>query len=118
MLEHRLLHGRLASQQGPQACQKFLQTERLGQVVVGAHVEPADAVLHRVARTKDQHGFGEACPTPFAKEGETIAVRQPEIQHDGVITGLTERLARLSATSYPSGGVSTLDKRLLKKQTK
>ena len=45
-----------APQQGPQAGQQLGQREGLDQVVVGAGIEPRDAVVDGVARRQDEHG--------------------------------------------------------------
>jgi D-alanyl-D-alanine carboxypeptidase/D-alanyl-D-alanine-endopeptidase (penicillin-binding protein 4) len=44
-----------AAQQGAQPREQLLERERLGQVVVGAGLEPGDAVGHPVARRQHQH---------------------------------------------------------------
>ena len=46
---------RRAAQQRPNAREQLLQRERLRHVVVGAGVEPVDAVLDLVARRQHQH---------------------------------------------------------------
>jgi hypothetical protein len=44
-----------APRQRPHPGQQFLEGERLDQVVVGAKIEPDDAVAHRVPRREDEH---------------------------------------------------------------
>ncbi len=117
VLQHGLLHCRLPPQQGTQVRQQFLEAERLGQIVVGAEVEALDAVLDRVARAEDHHRFVEAGLAPFAQQVEPVAVGQAQVEHDGVVTGFAQGIARLAAGRCPGCGIAALGQPLLQELT-
>src|SRR5262249_5516993 len=61
--------------------------ERLDEVVVGAGVEPGDAILDRVARGEHEHGRPDAAgPEPPARL-EAADPRQHDVEHDRVVVG-------------------------------
>ena len=58
----------------------LVEIERLDDVVVGARVEAADAILHVVARGEDDDRSGIAAMTQLTQHLDSISPRQPEIQ--------------------------------------
>src|SRR5215469_15427950 len=60
-ITHRELRGLIkatipTAQQGIDACQEFLHSERLGEVVIGPHVEARHTVLNRSTCREHEHG--------------------------------------------------------------
>src|SRR3954470_18989907 len=80
--------GRAAAQERPQPGEQLLALERLVQVVVGARVEPRDAVVEAVARGEHQDRDVTATAQP-ARDLDAIELRQTEVEHDCV--GLEHR---------------------------
>lgn len=77
--------------QSPQTREQFLLRERLDQIVVGAGVEAGDAVVHAVPRREHEDGDGAALRPERAGEVESRAVRQGDVEHDGIV-GLDRHL--------------------------
>jgi hypothetical protein len=82
-------HGRLGAVAAPrerlQPRQELVEGERLRQVVVGAGLQPAHAVLDRVERGQDEHVHVLAGGTQAAQDLEPLDARQHEIQHHDVV---------------------------------
>src|ERR1700730_3519403 len=85
VLEHGLLDGALAAQQGTQTREQFLHAERLREVVIGPQVQPLYAVLKGVTRTQDEYRFIDPRFAPLPQQLETVAVRQAQIEDDRVV---------------------------------
>src|ERR1019366_5172812 len=68
----------------PQAGQQLADGERLREVVVRARVQPADTVVHRVARR--EHKYRRAVPpgTHSATDLETVDVGQADVENDEI----------------------------------
>ena len=75
---------------GAAACERaharfqLLQRERLGQIVVGAQVEPAHAVLDAVLRGENQHGQLAAPAAQALQHLESAHLRQADVQDEQV----------------------------------
>ena len=83
-----------AAQQGPQARLQLADIERLDEVVVGARVEPVDAVRDRVARGQHQDRDAIARPAQLAADLEPVDARHADIEHERIgheRAGLRER---------------------------
>jgi hypothetical protein len=76
----RVAHPR-AAQHGAHARVQLVQRERLDQVVVRPGVEPADPLLHGVARADDEDGPVRRAPHLRA-DLEAVDARQPEVEQD------------------------------------
>jgi D-alanyl-D-alanine carboxypeptidase/D-alanyl-D-alanine-endopeptidase (penicillin-binding protein 4) len=86
-----------ATQQRPQTREQLFERERLDEVVVGAGVEPAHAVGHRVARGQHEDRravTGRAQPPAHL---EAVDVRHQQVEHERVRGPVGQRLQRLGA---------------------
>ena len=82
------------------ARQQLLEREGLDEVVVGAGVEPGDAVGHVVARGQHQHRRAVAARAQPPADLEPVDLRHQHVEHDRVGGSLRERGERLA----PVGG--------------
>ena len=64
------------------AGRELVEIERLAEIVVGAGVEPGDAVRHLVAGGQQEHGRRVAAPAHLRQHVEAGAVGQHEVEHD------------------------------------
>jgi hypothetical protein len=74
-----------AAHERAQARQQLGERERLGQVVVGAGVEPRDPVGHRVARREHENGAPSAGLAQPAADLEAVDVGQHQVENDRVV---------------------------------
>ena len=81
---------------------------RLDQVVVGAGIEPGDALLDAVARREDQERQLEAALAPAAQPHHAVATRQAEVQHDRIERLRRRAPRRPGAVAEPVDGVAEL----------
>ena len=65
--------------------QQLAEVERLGQIVVGAGVEPGDARLDVVHRGEHQDRHGRPCLPDLPADRKSIAQRQHHVEDDGVV---------------------------------
>jgi hypothetical protein len=86
-----------APDQRAQAHHEFLGTERLGEEVVGARLEPFDLVAPGVAGGEDQHRQPQPGGAPGAQHGDAADFRQAEVEHRGIVeAGRTQMLTVLA----------------------
>ena len=64
---------------------QFGQMERLGQVVVGSQLQPADLVVERVARRDDDDPRTQSAALELLEQFQPAAVRQHDVQQDAVV---------------------------------
>src|SRR5690349_4611306 len=74
-------------------CRELARRERLRHVVVGAELEPHDAVGFLTARGEEDHGQARASPDPAA-EREAVRPRQHHVEHDEARLALLDELPR------------------------
>ena len=73
-----LVIARLA-QGHPDAGQKFINTERFGQIIIGPGIQRFDLVA--IVTAGADHDDGRLCPTPqLADDFHAVCIRQPQIQ--------------------------------------
>ena len=75
---------------------------RLGQVVVGAGVEPLDALIEPAARGQHQDRDGRAVRAQLPADVEAVDARQQDVEDDEIVVvdaDLLERAAPSAATS-------------------
>src|SRR5215510_1260441 len=72
-------------QQRPQARQQFMKIERLGQVIIRAHVEPRNAIRRRVARCQYQDRKSQSFRAQLAADFEAVLERQHDVEDDQVV---------------------------------
>ena len=91
--------GRLAAAalERTHACEQFLGGERLDEVVVGACVEPGDAVGHAVAGGQQQDGEGEAFPPQAPTDGRPVQAGHGDVEDDEVRHRAFHRRERCAA---------------------
>jgi transposase-like protein len=94
-------HRVAAAQHAADARQQLARLERLGQVVVGAHLEAEDAVQRLVAggQHDDRQGRLRA---QLAAQGQAVVAGQVQVQHDQVGARFVEHLPHRGAV----GGAS------------
>ena len=97
-----------APQERTDARRELGQLERLDHVVVGAGVEPGDAIGDGVARGDDQHRTRVAAPAHAAQHVETFLARQPEVEQHEVVHVLGERELGRAAVAHPVDGEAVL----------
>jgi hypothetical protein len=103
-------------------CQQFLRRERLDHVVVGAHLQPADAVVLGAAGGQDDDRPGRARPPQVGEHLQPVAPGKQEVeQHevDAVGRGLPQsdgavgRLGDVVAAQAQGVGHPAADRRLV-----
>ena len=75
----------LAARERAQVRHELGWRERLGHVIVGARIEPADLVGHGVARGQEQHGRVHASASQVRHDGESVHLRQHHVEDDDVV---------------------------------
>src|SRR5665213_563772 len=90
---------------------EFGQVERLGHVVVGAQVEPLDALVERVARGEDQYRDVRAPVAQPAQHAQAVDLGQRDVEHDDIVTVDGQRLVRGVAVGGVVDGVAALVER-------
>jgi hypothetical protein len=68
------------AQQRPHARQQFVEIERLDQVIVGACIEPGDAIAHHIAGGERQHGHLVAAGAQIGQQLQAVAPRQAKVE--------------------------------------
>jgi hypothetical protein len=86
-----------APQQGAHARVQLVERERLDEVVVGAGVEPRDAVADLVARGQHEDRRAVAAGAQAAADGEPVDARHADVEHHGVEAAGGQPLQRLGA---------------------
>ena len=74
--------------------------ERLDEVVIGSRVQPAHAIVDRVACRQHQNGELVAGRPHLRENAEPIAVGQPQVQNHGVVRREREGLASVGAPAH------------------
>ena len=91
-VQHEITHGELvemvvagAAAERADPRQELFERKGLGEIVVGASIQAADTVGHRVARREHQDWRFEALPTQLAGDLETVHFGEHHIQHHKVV---------------------------------
>jgi hypothetical protein len=100
-LQGRALRRVATSHQGPGPGQQLLEGERLGQVGVGARVEPAHPVADGVARRQEQHGRLPIRPPEPLHQRQAVLDRQLPVHEHQVPSARSQGQPRRAAV----GGV-------------
>ncbi len=79
----RLADQLAAAQEGAHPRDQFFHREWLGEIVVGAHLQPGDLIRHVVARRQHEHRRGGGA-TQLAQDLQPIQLRQHPVEDDGV----------------------------------
>jgi hypothetical protein len=96
-LEHRRPLDRSAAGERAQPRDELRERERLGQVVVGAAVQAAHAVLDGVPRREHQHRGPHAAPAEAPAGLEAVHPREHHVEHERVVVRGPDRAQRLLA---------------------
>ena len=95
------------TRQRPQARHELRDGERLGQIIVGACIEPADSIGEGTPRAEHQHRSPPAVRPKAAADLPTVQVGQPEVEHDEIVLvhreSLEGRRRRAGRVSSPRG---------------
>ena len=86
----------MAPQQHLQTRLQFAQVKRLGQIVIGPHVQPQHPVGHVGPGRQDQDRHRIAPCTQSLQNAQTILARQLQVEQDGVkpVPGLQAAIGR------------------------
>ena len=106
LLGRRCLVG--APAEGAQAGEQFAEVERLGQVVVGAGIEPSDAGFDVVHRGEHQNRHRRTGLTDLPADHQPIAQRQHHVEDDGVVVVNAGLVARGNTVADDVDGVRLL----------
>ena len=87
----------MAARQGPHAREELRHGEGLDDVIVGAAIEPADALLERVARGDDDHRRRVAARAQLAQDIQAVHAREAQVEQDHLETVTRERGGRTAA---------------------
>jgi hypothetical protein len=82
---HRVLKTRLPPQQRPNSGYKLLKIERLCKIIISAGVQASYAIRYRTPRSEHQNRNRLPAGPQGLAYGESISVRQHEIQHHNVV---------------------------------
>jgi hypothetical protein len=87
--------------------QHFLDLERLGDVVVGAAIDPLHLLVPAAAGGQHEHRHRQAGFAPLLEDREAIDLRQPQVEDHRVVSlGSSQELATLAVggaiTAYPA----------------
>jgi hypothetical protein len=93
-----------AAHQGPQPGLELLQVEGLGEVVVGAGVQPRHALAHRPAGGEHQHRGRVIAAAQPRQHLQTVDVGQREVEHEGVEAPPLAQGQRLQAVAAGNHG--------------
>ena len=72
------------TQQCAHASQQFARTEWFDEIVVGARVEPGNAIFDLALGGEHENGHGNGEPAQLGAEGEAIELRQHDIEQDEI----------------------------------
>jgi hypothetical protein len=100
----------LAARQGAQPRQQLAEVERLGQVVVGARVEPGDARFDGITRRQHEDRHVGARRAQLAAHRQAVAARQHDVEDDGVVVVLLALLRRGDAVGRNVDGIRVFAK--------
>jgi hypothetical protein len=94
------------AQQGANARNKFIELERLAQIVIGALIENRHQILQAVDRRE------HLAAALLAEPDETVIVRQAEIQEQRIVMGGGERAVGVGCRGHMiDGEVAILQRR-------
>src|SRR3989441_9515114 len=112
MAQDRRTAGHAAACKRAHARFKLCQIEWLGEVVVGARVEAAHAIAHRVEPGEDQHRQARLASAQALEDVETRSLRQTEVENQQVKRVGGESAIGLHAVFHPINRVPRLTKRV------
>ncbi len=73
------------AQERAQSSQQFLEVEGLHQVIVGAGIQPRDAIVNGIARGQHENRRAETGAAQFAADRVAALQRQHHVQDDNVV---------------------------------
>jgi D-alanyl-D-alanine carboxypeptidase/D-alanyl-D-alanine-endopeptidase (penicillin-binding protein 4) len=88
------------------ARQQFIDVEGLDQVIVGAGVQPRDALRRGVARREHQHRRGAAAGAQVAQHLQPVHAGQAQVEDHEVERAGAQRGERLAPVGHPFSGVA------------
>ena len=84
------------------------ERERLDQVVVGARVEPVDAIVHRVTSRQEEHRRPNPAGAQAGAGLESVHARQHDVQHNCVVALRLRHPERVFAPHRQIGDAAAL----------
>ena len=90
-----------AANERTQARREFVEIRRLDEIVVGAGIEPAHAILDRVARGENEDRQPQAARTNPLQHLEAREPRQAQVEDDRCIAACIDRVQRGHAVADP-----------------
>ena len=103
--DHGVGPARRAAHEGADARGEFVEVVGFDPIVVGAAVEPHDAVVHRVAGRRDEDRRRIAAGAHLTQNLQTVLPGQAQVQdHDGVGVGVEGEQGGI-AVAHPVDGV-------------
>jgi hypothetical protein len=103
-----LTRARAAANDRAQARPQLGDRERLGQIVVGARIEPGDPILDCIPCRQHQHGSPDVVRAQSCAQLESIEPRQHHIEHDRVIVARPCHPQSVLTRRREIGGVAAL----------
>ncbi len=103
-----------AAQQRAHPREKFLERERLGQIVVGARIEAGHAFGHRVAGGENQDGQIVAGAAELSADLEAVEPRHHHVEHHRVGPIVGDQIERFDAILGQRNGIAVERKRAAK----
>ena len=92
---------RCAPDQRTQTRQQLGQIERLGQIIVGAGIQPGNLVGARIAGGQDQHRQTIAALAQFLQHGDPVPFGESKIENTGLIGMIEQGQPRRFAITDP-----------------
>src|SRR5262249_38490980 len=102
----------LAAHDRPHARQQLLDLERLYQIIVSAEIEPANAIVERIARGQYDNRKSDIAGANTLQDFETIDSGKPEIEQDQIIGFRADCIDRKAAVAHPVDRISRIPERL------
>ena len=95
-----------AAQQGAHAGEQFHESERLGEVIVGAGFEAFDAIVHLAARAENQDRRAGAAAADPLEDFEAVHIRQHQIENHQIVVGILAVLKSFCAVLGDIDGIA------------
>ena len=94
--------------QGADAGKQLLEGERLREIVVGAGVEPADAVVDAVEGGEEEDGGIDAVAAERLADGEAVHAGEHDVEDDHVVRAFNGHVEALLAVERRVHGMAFL----------
>jgi hypothetical protein len=89
-----------APSESPETREQLIDRKRFGQVVIGAGVQPVNAVVQRIACCQHEHRRLPAGSTVSPADLEAVQIRQSQIEYHEIVRAHRKGLERGPARVY------------------